>query len=338
MLALDLPSGLDADTGACGGPVVQATHTATFIALKPGLLTADGVDAAGKVTLHDLGIDARAHAPATGAFVTWPVARQWLHRRRRNTHKGSFGTLGIVGGAAGMAGAALLAGRAALFAGAGKVKLGFLVESAPSIDFGQPELMLRTADEVLRGESTALVVGPGAGQSRLAADHLGRALSKPVPMVLDADALNLLALEPGLAGRLRNRGHPTLLTPHPAEAARLLQTSTAVVQADRLAAAASIAERFNAFVALKGAGTVCDVSRRRMGDQRQRQSRAGERGIGRRPLRRPRARCWRKGTRPNALCCWGCACTAPPRTFWSVPARGRSDSPHRNCRRRCGDC
>lgn len=98
MLALDIPSGLDADTGTGTGPVVQATHTATFIALKPGLLTADGVDAAGKVTLHDLGIDAGGDA-AAGRFLTWPAARAWLRSRQRNTHKGSFGTLGIVGGA-----------------------------------------------------------------------------------------------------------------------------------------------------------------------------------------------------------------------------------------------
>ncbi len=258
VLALDIPSGLDADTGAGTGPMVRATHTATFIALKPGLLTADGVDAAGKVTLHDLGIDAGVDA-AAGRFLAWPALRGWLRPRQRNTHKGSFGTLGIVGGAAGMTGAPLLAGRAALHAGAGKVHLGFVAEVAPTIDFAQPELMLRGADEVLRGDATALVVGPGLGQSRLAADHLGRALSKPVPLVLDADALNLLALEAGLAGRLRNRAQPTLLTPHPAEAARLLQTSAAVVQGDRIAAARAIAERYNAAVALKGAGTVCVV-------------------------------------------------------------------------------
>lgn len=260
VLALDIPSGLDADTGTCSGPVVQATDTATFIALKPGLLTADGVDAAGKVMLHDLGIDVRTDAVADGEcgrFILWPQVRHWLHKRQRNTHKGSFGTLGIVGGGTGMTGAPLLAGRAALFAGAGKVQLGFVADPAPAIDFGQPELMLRAADEVLRGESTVLVVGPGLNQSRLATDYLGRALSKSVPLVLDADALNLLALETGLVNRLRNREHPTLLTPHPMEAARLLQTSTAVVQADRVAAAKLIAERFNAAVALKGAGTVC---------------------------------------------------------------------------------
>lgn len=257
VLALDIPSGLDADTGTCAGPVVRATHTATFIALKPGLLTANGTDAAGRITLHDLGIDALATEPDCGRFVTWDVARHWLHRRLRNTHKGSYGTLGIVGGAAGMTGAPLLAGRAAVFAGAGKVQLGFVSDSAPALDLAQPELMLRSADELLRDDSSVLVVGPGLGQSRHAADHLGRALSKAVPLVLDADALNLLALETGLASRLRNRDHPTLLTPHPAEAARLLQTSTAVIQADRVAMALRIAERFNAAVALKGAGTVC---------------------------------------------------------------------------------
>ena len=260
VLALDIPSGLDADTGTCSGPVVQATHTATFIALKPGLLTANGVDAAGQVTLHDLDIDAHDDATARGGcgrFITWTHARVWLQKRRRNTHKGSYGTLGIVGGATGMTGAPLLAGRAALYAGAGKVHLGFLADAAPSVDFAQPELMLRAADDILRGDSTVLVVGPGLGQSRLAADYLGRALSKSLPLVVDADALNLVAQEAGLGNRLRRRDHATLLTPHPAEAARLLQTSTAVIQADRVAAARSIAERFNAAVALKGAGTVC---------------------------------------------------------------------------------
>ena len=256
VLALDIPSGLDADTGTSSGAAVCATHTATFIALKPGLLTAQGADLAGAVTVHDLGIDV-ASAGDCGRFITWPVARQWLHRRLRNTHKGSFGTLGIVGGATGMTGAPLLAGRAATFAGAGKVQLGFVSDKAPALDLAQPELMLRSADEALRDDATAWVVGPGLGQSRHAADHLARALSKAAPLVLDADALNLLALEAGLAGRLRNRDQPTLLTPHPAEAARLLQTSTSVIQADRVAMARKLAERFNATVALKGAGTIC---------------------------------------------------------------------------------
>jgi hydroxyethylthiazole kinase-like uncharacterized protein yjeF len=257
VLALDIPSGLDANSGLAHGPVVQATHTATFIALKPGLLTADGVDYAGKVTVHDLGIDARAGGVECGSYVDWPTARRWLQPRRRNTHKGSFGTLAIIGGSAGMTGAPLLAGRAALYAGAGKVIIGLAGDSTLAVDTAQPELMLRNADDLLRGDFTAIVVGPGLGQSRHAADTLARAISRPLPLVLDADALNLLALEPALAQRVKSRTQPTLLTPHPAEAARLLQTGTGVVQGDRLAAAKLIAERLHAAVALKGAGTVC---------------------------------------------------------------------------------
>jgi hydroxyethylthiazole kinase-like uncharacterized protein yjeF len=257
VLALDVPSGLDADTGACAGPTVRATHTATFLALKPGLLTGPGVDVAGIVTLHDLAVDARAGDGEAGDFVTWAVARHWLRPRARNSHKGTFGTVGLLGGAEGMCGAPLLAGRAALMAGAGKIQLGLLAAQAPALDAGQPELMLRGADEVLRGDATTLVVGPGLGQSRAAADCLGRALSRPVPLVIDADGLNVLALEPGLAQRLKNRAQPTLLTPHPAEAARLLQTGTASIQADRVAAVRQLVATFGTGVALKGAGTVC---------------------------------------------------------------------------------
>jgi hydroxyethylthiazole kinase-like uncharacterized protein yjeF len=256
VLALDVPSGLDADTGVAPGPVICATHTATFIALKPGLLTADGVDACGAVTVHDLGIGAEGRAGG-GGHLTWAGLRSWVHPRRRNSHKGTYGTLAIVGGAAGMTGAALLAGRAALCAGAGKVLLGFLGDPGFAADLGQPELMLRNADELMRGDATAMVVGPGLSQSRHAADVLARALSRPLPLVLDADALNLLALEPALRSRVQRREQPTLVTPHPAEAARLLETSTSVVQRDRLRAAREIAGRLSACVALKGAGTVC---------------------------------------------------------------------------------
>ena len=260
VLALDVPSGVDADTGAGhssgSGPSIKATHTATFIALKPGLLTGDGIDAAGKVTLHDLGIDAST-VPDAGRWITWPVAKQWRTRRRSNTHKGSFGTIGIIGGASGMVGAPLLAARAALSTGAGRVRLGLAGEQPIVVDMGQPELMIKDADDLLRGESTVLLVGPGLGQSRKSADFLSRALHKPVPIVLDADALNLLAVEPALAQRVAHRDHPTVLTPHPAEAARLLQTSTPIIQSDRLSAARTLAARYRCHVALKGAGTIC---------------------------------------------------------------------------------
>ena len=256
VLALDVPSGLDADTGAANGPCVNATYTATFIALKTGLLTGDGIDHAGRVTAHDLGIDASGVAGA-GRWITWQYAKQWRSKRRQNTHKGSFGTLGIVGGASGMVGAPLLAARAALTAGAGRVRVGFAGEHPLVVDPGQPELMIRDADDLLRNEATVLLVGPGLGQTRKSVDLLARALHKPVPIVLDADALNLIAVEPALANRLSHREQPALMTPHPAEAARLLQTSTSVVQSDRLAAARTLAERYRAHVALKGAGTIC---------------------------------------------------------------------------------
>ena len=262
VLALDIPTGLDADSGSTHGPAVQATHTATFIALKPGLLTGDGVDLAGEITLHDLGVDARRDDVDCGIHVDWQLARQWVRPRRRNSHKGSFGTLGLIGGAHGMTGAPLLAGRAALQAGAGKVIVGFASDPGDPrlvVDPAAPELMLRSADELFRADLTALVVGPGLSQSRHAFDLLARAISRPLPLVLDADALNLIALEPALAARLRARdpAHATMITPHPAEAARLLQTSNAAVQGGRLAAARQLAARLNASVALKGAGTVC---------------------------------------------------------------------------------
>jgi len=255
VLALDVPSGVDADTGVARGPVVRATHTATFIALKPGLLTGDGVEMSGAVTVHDL--DLGVDSDDCGSHLTWSGVRTWVHPRRANSHKGTYGTLAIIGGAPGMTGATLLAGRAALCAGAGKVLLGFIEHPGFAADLEQPELMLRSADDLMRADATAAVAGPGLSQSRHAADVLARALSRPLPLVLDADALNLLALEPALRARVQHRSHPTLVTPHPAEAARLLETSTSAIQADRLAAAREIARRLSACVALKGAGTVC---------------------------------------------------------------------------------
>jgi hydroxyethylthiazole kinase-like uncharacterized protein yjeF len=181
-----------------------------------------------------------------------------LPPRARNSHKGSNGSVGIIGGASGMVGAALLAGRAAYRLGAGRVYLGSVDGTAPSVDTLQPELMLRHADEVLKLDHlNCLAVGPGLGQSPDAAHYLRRALDAQLPLVVDADALNLIAAIPALAQRLSARSAPTLLTPHPAEAARLLAVSTADVQRDRIGAAESLAQKFSAHVVLKGAGSVC---------------------------------------------------------------------------------
>jgi hydroxyethylthiazole kinase-like uncharacterized protein yjeF len=180
-----------------------------------------------------------------------------LAPRAANTHKGDYGSLGIIGGAPGMAGAALLAGRAALKLGTGRVYVGFLAD-APAFDPLQPELMLRDAGEVIALDNlTALAVGPGLGRSQQAHDVLGDALRETLPLVLDADALNLIAAHDTLAHAVQTRSGPTLMTPHPAEAARLLHTDTTAVQNDRVAAALQLAGQYRSAVVLKGAGSIC---------------------------------------------------------------------------------
>jgi ADP-dependent NAD(P)H-hydrate dehydratase / NAD(P)H-hydrate epimerase len=256
-LALDVPSGIDADTGGIVGCAVHATATATFLAWKPGLLTGDGLDHAGAVSMHDLGVPAALQA--TGFRLTWRAlaARRpaVLRRTRASVHKGTFGTLGIVGGARGMVGAALLAGRGALACGAGKVVVGLLADDAPVVDTGAPELMLRPAADALPG-SDALIVGPGLGSSASARELVARALQQAVPVVLDADGLNIVSEVPELRTALAARTSPTLITPHPAEAARLLSCSTRDVQINRLRSATRLAADLRAHVVLKGAGSV----------------------------------------------------------------------------------
>lgn len=257
VLAIDIPSGLHADSGRVLGRAVRADHTITFIALKPGLLTLDGPDHCGELHVRDLGLAVEALVPAPGHVIRPEVLADILARRALNTHKGTFGSVGIVGGATGTTGAALLAGRAALKLGAGRVYVGFLGSDAPRLDVLQPELMLRTASEVLAMDGlTSVVLGPGLSQSIAAFDAVKQALQMPVPLVVDADALNLLARHTELLDICRDRAAPTILTPHPAEAARLLQMETTQVQQDRLRAARECAARFRAHVVLKGVGTV----------------------------------------------------------------------------------
>ncbi|MDQ3026446.1 MAG: NAD(P)H-hydrate dehydratase [Pseudomonadota bacterium] len=262
ILAIDVPSGLDSETGRVRGVAVRAARTLTFIAHKIGLHTADGPDHCGVVELDDLGVgEAVGEAPHGDLLGPRDVA-SWLAPRRRNAHKGDFGTLGIVGGQRGMVGAALLAARAALLAGAGKVRVGFLSPDAPPVDGLHPELMLVPVDDALAGD--VLVVGPGAGQSPSATSVsmfersvLPAALASSHPLVLDADALNAIAFSETLRAEVPRRKAPTIATPHPAEAARLLGCETAAVQSDRVAAALEIARRLRAHVVLKGAGSIC---------------------------------------------------------------------------------
>lgn len=256
-LALDIASGVTADTGAVPGVAFRATHTITFIARKPGLYTLDGPDCCGEVTLAPLGLDASVLAPPDGHLVTEALLASPLLARPRNFHKGLAGSLGIVGGATGMVGAALLAGRAAIRLGAGKVYLGLLADAPPSVDLAQPELMLRTpGDLVADVPLTAVAAGPGMGTDAAAQRLLAHVLRMELPVVLDADALNLVATYTVLQSAVQSRKHPTLLTPHPAECARLLGAATQDVQADRIGAARRLATRLRSHVALKGNGTV----------------------------------------------------------------------------------
>jgi len=252
VLALDIPSGLCADSGRVLGCAVNADHTLSFLGLKPGLYTLEGPDHAGTVHSTDLGIPAQ---PAQGWLIE---SRPALPApRRKNSHKGNYGSLAVLGGETSMVGAALLAARAALLTGAGRVYCGLLAEHAPTVDDGQPELMLRNAKSLLDLDHlTALVVGPGMGRSGHAESALQRALHYPAPLLLDADALPLLSDHQELRQTLRERPFAATLTPHPGEAASLLGCAVADVQADRVAAALKIAHDYHAITVLKGCGSI----------------------------------------------------------------------------------
>jgi hydroxyethylthiazole kinase-like uncharacterized protein yjeF len=256
VLSLDVPSGLDADTGTVvgGGAAIRATHTITFIGNKPGLHTGDGRDHAGIVRVASLDIDAALLPEPEATLVTPPSfhAALQLSKRRENSHKGQFGDVAIVGGAEGMAGAAILAARAALYAGAGRVFVA-AIDARLALDPVHPEIMFRAASGFAM-EKRTLVVGPGMGDG--ARNLLAKAIASDTPLIIDADGLNLLAAEPGLQEAVRTRARMAVLTPHPLEAARLLGVTAKVVQADRLAAARELAARCGAVVVLKGSGTV----------------------------------------------------------------------------------
>ncbi len=259
VLALDVPSGVDADTGATlGDPVVTADFTLTFIANKPGLVTGPALDYVGE--LHCASLDLLLPPQPNTAYL---LHSTFLDAARNtplaNAHKGSHGTCVIVGGAAGMLGAALLASRAAMRTGAGKVKVGWLAEPHPQVDPVMPEVMMGSATDLVNTDCQALVIGCGLGVSGAAVRILRSALKRGVPMVIDADALNLIAQSAELAALVQRRKAPTIFTPHPAEAARLLGCITADVQRDRIKAARDLAKGYCSIAVVKGAGTVvCD--------------------------------------------------------------------------------
>lgn len=249
VLAVDLPSGLEADTGQ--GDAVNASHTLSLLTLKPGLFTGHGRDAAGQVWWDDLGA-APSLAPTAQLA---PAPAFWA--RPHASHKGTWGDVAVVGGAPGMTGAALLAASAALYAGAGRVFVGLLDGGGMGVDTTRPELMFRAVESL---DLSGLHVACGCGGGDAVRAQLPRVLAGAASLVLDADALNAIAGDAALQGLLRARtaaaNRPTVLTPHPLEAARLLGCDAATVQADRLAAARKLVERYNCVVVLKGSGTV----------------------------------------------------------------------------------
>jgi hydroxyethylthiazole kinase-like uncharacterized protein yjeF len=257
ILAIDVPSGLNADDGSLVGPdgiAVKASTTISFIANKPGLHTLHGRDYAGAVIVNDLDIPRSLFGVPVAELNRPELFSSSIHPRAHASHKGSHGDLFVMGGASGMTGAVLLAARAGAMTGAGRVFAGFL-DTAPPFDPIHLELMCRSAQS-LNPTRGAIVVGPGMGLSREASDLLARMLSTDLDLVIDADALNLLAVESGLQQRLIQRRAATLLTPHPLEAARLLEIPVEEIQKDRLDAAKKLATKFQSVVILKGSGTV----------------------------------------------------------------------------------
>ena len=193
--------------------------------------------------------------------ITRKQVASYLKPRPQDSHKGMFGTVTVIGGANGMVGAAVLAGRAALKLGAGCVHVGLLADHAPGVDMRMPELMLHSANTALKvSKPDVIMIGCGLGHDLAAHKILHDAIKLPAALVLDADALNILADRPDLRGMLFERKHANVLTPHPGEASRLLACGTEDIQENRSTSALVLAKRYNASVVLKGAGSICATS------------------------------------------------------------------------------
>lgn len=254
VLALDVPSGLDADTGVAFAPCVRAAATVCFVGWKRGLFTAQGADQAGVRSLATLGIP--AHVYATAAADASLLTPQALPPRQRDSHKGRYGHVLAIGGDLGAGGAVRLSGEAAARIGAGLVSIATREANVGALLAARPELMPQGVHvprnlEPLLARASVLAVGPGLGQDEWGRGLWQAALEAGKPMVLDADGLNLLAAQPP-----RALPSACVLTPHPAEAARLLDTHTTNIQADRFAAVRALARKYGAVVVLKGAGSL----------------------------------------------------------------------------------
>ncbi|HSS65434.1 MAG TPA: NAD(P)H-hydrate dehydratase [Gammaproteobacteria bacterium] len=258
ILALDIPSGLNADTGRVMGQAVRAAATVSFVGLKQGLFTGDGPEQCGRIHFHDLAVPESIflRRPPDARLDRLEQFHAVLGARPRGAHKGRFGHLLVIGGDSGYLGATRLAAEAALRSGAGLVSVASRADHAHAINAGRPEIMAHgvetTSDlEALIRRASVIAVGPGLGQSSWAKRMLDSALVCEKPLVVDADGLNLLAGKKG--ARLSSS---SVITPHPGEAGRLLSSSAAAVEADRFAALSCLVERFGCPCVLKGAGTL----------------------------------------------------------------------------------
>ena len=260
VLSLDLPSGLSSDTGVCLGATLVASATLTFIGLKAGLFTGEGPGVAGEVVFDALGVPAELYRQVAPCAYRIGLAdfAGVLGPRPRHAHKGDFGHVLVIGGDEGMPGAPRLAAEGAVRSGAGLVTVATRAAHAAAVPALRPELMARGVESAaalrpLLERATVVAAGPGLGASEWSRTMLDAALGARRPLVLDADALNLIAS--GAAGPVPGGA---VLTPHPGEAGRLLGATTAEVEADRFAAVARLRERSGAVVVLKGAGSLVD--------------------------------------------------------------------------------
>ncbi len=256
VLAIDIPSGLHADSGRLLGVAVEAAATITFIGLKQGLFTGQGPAVTGRVYFDSLEVPSGVYEKQQPASmrIDWRQQSTRLKPRPRTTHKGECGHLLVVGGDHGYSGAVRMAAEAAARCGAGLVSVATRREHVGLINMGRPELMCHPVEEPaalrpLLAKVDAVAIGPGLGQSEWGAALFGAALEFGLPLVVDADGLNLLATDP-------TRRDDWVLTPHPGEAARLLGCSSGEVQADRLESATRLQQRYGGVVVLKGAGSV----------------------------------------------------------------------------------
>ncbi len=254
IIAVDIPSGLHADSGVAMGTTVKADATVTFIGLKQGLFTGDGLEVCGQIYYSDLAVPEEVLKYQSPAAFLENTYKNLLPPRPKTAHKGDFGHVLVVGGDTGFTGAVRMAAEAAARVGAGLVSIASRSGHAAHLNATRPELMCHGVEtttelQALLGRATVVAIGPGLGQSSWARSMLQPICDSGLPMVLDADALNLLAQSP----KTRENW---ILTPHPGEAARLLGCSSADIQADRFGALRSLLEKYHGVCILKGAGTL----------------------------------------------------------------------------------